>query len=276
MCAACRFRAGVALCGARRGLCGFAGCAESAVYRVCVSYPARWRAGRGVRIGPDVFLSGPRKRFAHTSDCAGFAARRRCLRPRAEYGAVGLFASSPLRRGRRAGARSRPPDERGRGGGFSDAADNIRPRPTDLQDDWEVSDLHSAANRRILSEAPSAHTSDGLLHIAASCGFVRLRRGVPACRGAFRRCRGPFASRHSGFRAFSRRCFWGTPVFGGGGPCDGGCRRRFVGCARRSPSLGRMAGEGGDSGSRGRAFATTDAECEFFLKRKFCIFEKLS
>lgn len=47
-------------------------------------------------------------------------------------------ASSPLRRGRRAGARSRPPDERGRGGGFSDAADNIRPRPTDLQDDWEV------------------------------------------------------------------------------------------------------------------------------------------
>lgn len=153
-------------------------------------------------------------------------------------------ASSPLRRGRRAGARSRPPDERGRGGGFSDAANNIRPRPTDLQDDWEVSDLHSAANRRILSEAPSAHTSDGLLHIAASCGFVRLRRGVPACRGAFRRCRGPFASRHSGFRAFSRRCFWGTPVFGGGGPCDGGCRRRFVGCARRSPSLGRGRGRG--------------------------------
>ena len=186
-------------------------------------------------------------------------------------------ASSPLRRGRRAGARSRPPEERGRGGGFSDAADNIRPRPTDLQDDWEVSDLHSAANRRILSEALSAHTSDGLLHIAASCGFVRLRRGIPACRGAFRRCRGPFASRHSGFRAFSRRCF-GVPRSLGGRSVRWGLppavRRMRETEPEPEPRTG--AGEGGDSGGRGRAFATTDAECEFFLKRKFCIFEKLS
>ena len=164
------------------------------------------------------------------------------------------------------------------GGGFSDAADNIRPRPTDLQDDWEVCPI--CIPRRTVESFPRPRRP-----IRPTDFCISPHPAVSsACAGAYRlvgvRSAGAAGRLHPGTPAFvhSLAAVLGYPGLWGGRSVRWGLppavRRMRETEPEPEPRTG--AGEGGDSGGRGRAFATTDAECEFFLKRKFCIFEKLS